>query len=190
MGATAVRLVGAVIALTFVPLPAQAHTWTELNDYLADWNHRVDLAFIGSIQDDFTSPFLVVDLLAEHRDMRFRHPGWNGLHLSGPIPVAHTWAVYQGAGVERWRDLVAEYFRPGDVNRALCLMRYESGGVPSARNPSGASGLMQIMPFWAPHFGVSAQDLFDPGTNIRLAASIRDSQGWVAWSPYKRGRCR
>lgn len=96
-----------------------------------------------------------------------------------------------GSGVDRWGPLVASYFRPEDVSRALCLMELESAGDPSARNPtSGASGLMQVMPFWAAHFGYDTYDLFDPWTNLEVAAQIRDQQGWGAWSPYVRGSCR
>lgn len=94
-------------------------------------------------------------------------------------------------GVDRWGPLVASYFRPEDVSRALCLMELESAGDPGAKNPtSGASGLMQVMPFWAGHFGYSSSDLFDPWTNLEVAAVIRDQQGWDAWSPYVRGMCR
>lgn len=95
------------------------------------------------------------------------------------------------SGVERWGPLVASYFRPEDVVRALCLMELESAGDPGARNPaSGASGLMQVMPFWAGHFGYSTSDLFNPWTNLEVAAAIREQQGWEAWSPYIRGMCR
>ena len=95
------------------------------------------------------------------------------------------------SGVDRWGPLVASYFDPEDVARVLCLMELESAGDPGATNPSsGASGLMQVMPFWAGHFGYSQSDLFDPWTNLEVAARIRDQQGWGAWSPYGRGLCR
>ena len=95
------------------------------------------------------------------------------------------------SGVDRWGPLVASYFRPEDVDRALCLMDLESAGDPEARNPaSGASGLMQVMPFWAGHFGYSTSDLFNPWTNLEVAALIRDQQGWGAWNPYVQGMCR
>ena len=96
-----------------------------------------------------------------------------------------------GAGPAQWGPLVAAYFRIEDVPRALCLMGHESRGDPRAINPtSGASGLMQVMPFWAARFGYSAADLLDPMVNLEIAAWIRDYQGWTAWSPYKRGLCR
>lgn len=104
-------------------------------------------------------------------------------------------SVYRGMGnggsdVERWRSLVAEYF-PNEVELALCVMRGESGGNPNAKNrKSTARGLFQILgSLWAPHFGVSYNDLYDPYLNVRLAAKIRQSQGWTAWSVYNRGKC-
>jgi len=100
---------------------------------------------------------------------------------------------YRKAGLyaEWWRPLVALYFEPADVDRAMCLMDLESSGDPDARNTStGAAGLMQVMPFWAEATGYRYAELFDPGINIWVARQIRDQQGWRAWSPYVRGSCR
>lgn len=111
-----------------------------------------------------------------------------------PPPTTSHPQPYRGMGtdVERWRSLVASYFRAEDVERALCLMSYESGGNPNAKNPtSSARGLMQILgSLWAPHFGVTLEELYDPHINLAIAAQIRDSQGWTAWAPYNRGLCR
>jgi soluble lytic murein transglycosylase-like protein len=49
---------------------------------------------------------------------------------------------------------------------------------------------MQVMPFWAGHFGYGTDALFDPQVNLEIAAWIRDQRGWNAWSPYVRGSCR
>jgi Transglycosylase SLT domain len=93
--------------------------------------------------------------------------------------------------IRRWVPLVSTYFRPEDVGRALCLMEHESAGDHLAQNPaSGASGLMQIMPFWAGHLGYQVDSLFDPAINLRIAAYIRDEQGWDAWNPFGRGLCQ
>jgi Transglycosylase SLT domain len=62
------------------------------------------------------------------------------------------------------------------------VMYRESRCSPSAHNPSGATGLMQIMPFWAPHCGGSSGDLYDPGFNLRCARYVWRQQGWFAWS--------
>ena len=95
-----------------------------------------------------------------------------------------------GTNIERWRELVAHYFAPEDIDRALCLMGYESGGNPDAYNPSGARGLMQVLGGWASEYGVSKQDLFNPDINLWIAADLRYKYGWSQWSPYNRGLCR
>ena len=89
-----------------------------------------------------------------------------------------------GSGnVEQWRDLVAAYFPADAVDRMLRIMACESGGSPSAKNSrSGASGLLQIMPFWADHFGIARSDLFDADTNVRIARKVWDQQGFGAWA--------
>lgn len=102
-------------------------------------------------------------------------------------------AVSENAGpVERWRPLVELHFPPDETERALCIIRHESGGDPDADNPtSSARGLFQILgSLWAPHYGVARTDLYDPALNARLARDIWESHGWWAWSPYKRGACR
>ena len=103
-------------------------------------------------------------------------------------------AVYTG-GVEHWRPLVAGHFSdlgPAAVDRVLCLMSYESGGNPTAKNPnSSARGLMQVLAsLWAPHFGLTYEQLYVPEINLWAARQIYNSQGWWAWAPYVRGLCR
>jgi Transglycosylase SLT domain len=57
----------------------------------------------------------------------------------------------------------------------------ESGGNSDARNPSGASGLWQILgnPF--------PGNAFDPATNARMAVAKYKSQGLGAWVTYTSG---
>lgn len=111
-----------------------------------------------------------------------------------PLPdhqVSHPPASTPSGGVERWRGLVTQYFNPEDVDTALCLIGFESAGNPDAINPSsGARGLMQVMPSWAPQFNVKVDDLLNPDVNLSIAASLRYSLGWTQWAPYVRGECR
>lgn len=94
--------------------------------------------------------------------------------------------------VERWRPLVAAQFPAGEVDTAICIIRHESNGEPDADNPrSSARGLFQVLgSLWAPHYGISRSDLYDPIVNTRIARDIWENYGWWAWSPYKRGACR
>lgn len=152
---------------------ADAHTDEAQAEWYAHWQQRAARG-------------LTPDLLDEWRDFTRRHE---------PAPVAphgHETvrpSPYTGMGtdVEQWRNLVAAYFPSGEVDTALCVMRWESGGNPTATNPSsGAAGLFQVMPFWWDHHG---GDRYDPDTNVRTARKIWDQQGWRGWSAYNRGRC-
>lgn len=87
--------------------------------------------------------------------------------------LAHAEEV--GAGVERWRPLVELYFRSGDVNWALRIMRCESHGDPYAKNPrSSARGLFQhLKRYWPKRShkaGFAGADIFDPEANVAVAA--------------------
>jgi soluble lytic murein transglycosylase-like protein len=103
-------------------------------------------------------------------------------------------------GVEQWRGLVSQHFPPHEVDRALAVMRGESGGNPNAVGDTtlmfnqggiryGASyGLMQIR-----HLsGRPSPDwLLVPENNISYAAGMWRSQGWCPWTvAVKLGYCR
>jgi murein DD-endopeptidase MepM/ murein hydrolase activator NlpD len=76
------------------------------------------------------------------------------------------------AKVNQWDASVARYASQYGVppNLMKAIMRVESGGDPNARNPSGATGLMQIMAdIWN---GGNWQQLLDPEFNIKKSAEI------------------
>lgn len=110
--------------------------------------------------------------------------------VSEPIQQA---AVSRGMGndVEQWTPLVAGQFPPDQVENALCVIRYESGGNPDAKNPrSEARGLFQVMAsVWASHYGVSYSDLYSPEINTYVAAQIWGDAGWKPWSSRTRRGC-
>ncbi len=149
---------------------AAAHTEEELDQWLESW--QTDL-------NDARSEAAML----EYQDMRARH-GW---YWGDPIVLPHS--SFQGIGtdVSQWEPLVMKYFGPELTPTALCVMSYESGGNPGAKNPrSTARGLFQLLAsLWAPYFGVSYEDLFDPELNVRLAKQVYDIQGWQAWTVYR-----
>jgi len=156
--------------------PAQAHDTGELDEFMNQWTQQADIS-------------LTPQLLEAYDDMADRHPAYFGRPIyvsSSPSPPSRA----MGSDVEQWRALVAGHFAPEDVDRALCLMTYESGGNPDAKNPnSSASGLMQIMGSWASVYEVTREQLFDPSINLYIAADLKARYGWTQWSPYNRGLC-
>lgn len=91
--------------------------------------------------------------------------------------------------VEVWRPLVAAYFGPNEVERALRVIYCESSGDPSAKNPSSsASGLFQhLRRFWGERSvdaGWAGADIFDPEANIAVASwLVYQGGGWSHWNP-------
>ena len=161
--------------------PAVAHTQAERDAWYNDWIRRVLEAGDPSIE-----------LMEELQDFAARHPGFHS-PLPPPTPrqtsptatktaPGATDATFRGmgAGVEQWRGLVAVYF-PEQVDQALRVMSCESGGNPNAYNPSGASGLMQVLASWADNFGYVPAQLFDPAINLAVSRILYDDGGWRHW---------
>lgn len=157
---------------------ADAHTADERAVWEADWSARV------------ADRGMTATLIGEWVDFQHRHP-------DPPDPLPVTAFTYRGVGdraadVERWRPLVAGTFPAAEVNRALCVIAWESGGNPDAKNPrSSAMGLFQIMAsIWVPHFGLGDPTvLYSANVNVHYAHLIWQSQGWGAWQAVNRGRC-
>ena len=57
-----------------------------------------------------------------------------------------------------------------DPNLVLSIIAIESSFNPNAISPSGAVGLMQVMPFWKKTLGV--QELTDPEVSIRAGVQV------------------
>lgn len=70
---------------------------------------------------------------------------------------------------------------PKQAGTMTAIAMAESGGNPNAHNPSGASGLWQILgkPF--------AGNAFDPLTNAKMAVAKYKTQGFGAWQTYTNG---
>ena len=89
-------------------------------------------------------------------------------------------------GVEQWRGLVAKYFPPNQVDNALKIMTLESGGNPNSLSRTCDRGLMQINCNHANMVNYNLNALYDPETNIRVAAEIFNSSYWYPWSTARR----
>ena len=98
---------------------------------------------------------------------------------SGPVQVAPlpSAPAYDGRCAE-WAGAALEAgWQPEQLPELLdVIMWCESKCQPGAHNPSGATGLLQIMPMW--HKG---RDAYDPNVNLAIGLEVYEAQGWQAW---------
>ncbi len=165
--------------------PAYAHTTAELDQWKLAWGRRAITYGLTVHWWDSEA----ADLNAEYEDYATRHPRYFGRSVPTPThthprpPQPST----MGNNVEQWRPLVETYFRAGDVDRALRIMRCESGGNPNAANSrSSARGLFQHLgKYWdsrSAAAGYGGVSIFDPTANVAVAAWLRDQAGgWSHW---------
>lgn len=89
--------------------------------------------------------------------------------------------------VEQWRSLVAKYFPPEQVEKALRVIQGESGGRSITQIGGGpGTGLFQIEHGGAHPGRLSQQELLDPETNVRVAAEMA-SKNWDQWTDWGEG---
>jgi len=116
-----------------------------------------------------------------------------GFHCSDPDTVEpalgeEEWRPEIAPVVRGWRDILGDYFRAGDIPRALRIIDCESSGNPRAVNPSsGAAGLFQQMPrYWASRAasaGFPGASVLDPEANIAASAwLVYHGGGWNHWA--------
>lgn len=165
------KVVAACLVAVMFHTPIQWQAW------LDDWTAQADQA-------------VTAELLAEAAAMRRRHPCYVQIctttttRTSARPESASAVDRGMGADVEQWRPLVASYFGE-NTDKALQVMRCESGGNPTSKNPnSSASGLFQhLARYWpdrSAKAGWAGADIFDPEANIAVAAWL--SQGGIDWS--------
>lgn len=85
---------------------------------------------------------------------------------------------------ESYRAIVARYFPADQVDNALAVMSLESQGRAGAHNTNGedSRGLYQINVGPGANPSLASSNLFDPETNIRVAAQMYQERGWQPWS--------
>jgi len=124
----------------------------------------------------------LAELLTEsgdfHRAQRLMVDAYTEPLARGPVPVLEElWWYAWPAAYDRLVDRATRGDGSVDPELVFSIMREESGYRPEVMSISGARGLLQIMESTGerlaravgrPRF--SAEDLFDPGTNIGLGA--------------------
>ncbi len=93
-----------------------------------------------------------------------------GGHKSAPRP--YRVAVTGSGNCGGWESAVATLWPADEVGNACRRLMCESGGDPTARNPSGAIGLMQLLG----HGGTT-----DPIQNLTVAFHLWETSGWSPW---------
>lgn len=90
----------------------------------------------------------------------------SGMGQMGMASLGGEWA-----GVDQWNSQIqAASSRTGvPANLIKAVMKLESGGNPTSVSVAGATGLMQIMPFWN---GTNGLSIHDPAQNVMLGATI------------------
>lgn len=106
------------------------------------------------------------------------------------------------AAVLRWTPEVCAVFDASDASTALCIISYESGGNPNAKNLDdpgrGSFGLMQINSDWwigseyhermVKWFGRDDETYLDPVVNVAAGSLLvkdPDLAGWHSWASSK-----
>ena len=92
--------------------------------------------------------------------------------------------------VEKWRGLVAKYFPPSEVDRALWTVWHESGGNPGIASRFNASGGEDSHGLWQINLKAHPQMAglaVNPEAATAYAAQLWRSQGWQPWSVTHKG---
>ena len=84
----------------------------------------------------------------------------------------------------RWLPLARHVGWPAGALQTLAyVITRESSGRQYAHNPSGASGLLQLMPGWfTGAWGIPAGNPYDPEYNLRSGLLIWQRGGWSPWA--------
>lgn len=143
----------------------------------------------GYIDADGNAHF-ATDKLDERYQLFMHGDGpFDSRELTAPAPQAAPADglqryLWQHPNLKRFEPLLAQAAHEFTVELPLlkAVMAAESGFNPNAVSPRGAIGLMQVMPATAERYGLEGDQrrslsdkLFDPKTNIRLAARyLRD----------------
>lgn len=80
-------VVAASMTLTVfvIPSQAEAHSWSELNDWLDDWNQRYEEEWLTwKVSGEWEMSVSLEAVVLERFDMLERHPGWDGEKLDPP----------------------------------------------------------------------------------------------------------
>ena len=122
----------------------------------------------------------------------YRRPGVSALHQQLVVPVPHETPAYRRTfkimlanpeKTDRWDEMILRYAKIYKLDSRLLksIMAAESEFDPKAVSPSGARGLMQVMPSTAQGVGIPASTLNDPLSGVKAGAAYIQVLFKAAW---------
>jgi hypothetical protein len=122
----------------------------------------------------------------------YSRPSVSTLHQQLVVPVPNETPAYRRtfkimlanpAKTDRWDDMILRYAKIYKLDSRLLksIMAAESEFDPKAVSPSGARGLMQVMPVTSEGVGVSASALHDPASGVKAGAAYIQVLFKAAW---------
>lgn len=96
-----------------------------------------------------------------------------------------------------WAFLIDKYFDPGEFDTAMSILACESGGNPTADNPTSTArgGWQFLKSTWGWATTGSGYDVDpypvgpdDPVQSTMMAAWLQDTYGWSQWECYGHGQ--
>lgn len=122
----------------------------------------------------------------------YHRPSVSTLHQQLVVPIPKETPAYRRtfkimlanpAKTDRWDDMILRYAKIYKLDSRLLksIMAAESEFNPEAVSPSGARGLMQVMPATSEGVGVSASTLHDPVSGVKAGASYIQMLFKAAW---------
>lgn len=119
----------------------------------------------------------------QRAERRLRHQlkDWRGKYQDGRRRMLRPGGTSCGA---RWKPLMRWVGWPEVcLSQLSYIVMRESSGRERALNPSGAAGLLQLMPGWyRGGWGIPAGDPFDPEYNLHSGLRIYRKCGWSPWA--------
>lgn len=126
----------------------------------------------------------------------YRRPSVGTLHQQLVVPVPNETPAYRRtfkimlanpAKTDRWDELILRYAKIYKLDSRLLksIMAAESEFDPKAVSPSGARGLMQVMPVTSEGVGISASKLHDPASGVKAGAAYIQVLFRAAWKIFK-----
>lgn len=122
----------------------------------------------------------------------YRRPAAGSLHQELVVPVPQETPAYRRTfkimlanpgKTDRWDEMILRYAKIYKLDSRLLksIMAAESEFDTKALSPSGARGLMQVMPATAKGMGISASTLFDPTSGVKAGAAYIQVLFRAAW---------